>query len=416
MHVRFSPEPIKSTYLVNEPHFISCSTDTYLFKYDMLKGLRKGGTFLLNTAHTGAELEAFLPNKVKRQLAEKEAKFYVVDANKVAYEIGLDRRINTIMQSAFFKLNEQLMPFEKANKLMKEAALETYGRRGMEVVELNYKAIDAGGDLLTKVEVKPEWKALKDDAPKKDDNRPAFVKNLADIVNAIEGDSLPVSAFMDYQDAHMEAGSTAYEKRGIANFVPQWKPETCIQCNACVFACPHAVIRSFIVDENEQKDLPECSLTKPAQGRDMQGKLFSIQISTLDCTGCGVCVEVCPTKPNKSLEMVPIGDELAAGKQQQADHFFNNVTYKDLGSDNMKNAMFRQPLFEFSGACAGCGETPYIKAVTQLFGDRMIIANATGCHRFMVDHSQEHHIQQMNRTRSSRRIHYSKIMLNLDLV
>ena len=379
MHVRFSPEPIRSTYLVNEPNFISCSTDTYLFKYDMLKGLRKGGTFLLNTAHTGLELEAFLPNKVKRQLAEKEAKMFVVDANKVALEIGLGRRTNTIMQSAFFKLNEQLMPFEKANQLMKDAALETYGRRGMEVVELNYKAIDAGGNLLHKVEVKPEWKALKDDVKAEDDKRPAFVKNLADIVNAIEGDSLPVSAFMDYEDAHMEAGSTAYEKRGIANFVPEWKPETCIQCNACVFACPHAVIRSFIVDEDEQKGLPEGTLAKPAQGRDMQGKLFSIQVSPLDCTGCGVCVDVCPTKPNKSLEMKPIGEELAAGKQQQADHFFNHVTYKDLGTDNMKNAMFRQPLFEFSGACAGCGETPYIKAVTQLFGDRMIIANATGC-------------------------------------
>jgi len=378
MHVRFSEEPIRSTYLVNNPHFVSCSTDAYLTKFDMLKGLRKGGTFLLNTHTPVEEIESLLPNKVKRQLAEKEAKFYIVNAVDLAYEIGLGRRINTIMQSAFFKLNEQLMPFDKANKLMKEAALETYGRRGMEIVELNYKAIDAGGDHLVQVEVKPEWKALKDEVVTKDE-RPAFVKNLADIVNAIEGDSLPVSAFMNYQDAHMEQGSTAYEKRGIANFVPEWQDSTCIQCNACVFACPHAVIRSFIVDEEEQKHLPEGAKAIPAQGRDMGEKKFSIQISTLDCTGCGVCVEVCPTKPKKSLEMKAIGEQLAAGTQQVADHFFNNVTYKDLGTDNFKNTNFRQPLFEFSGACAGCGETPYIKAVTQLFGDRMIIANATGC-------------------------------------
>ena len=378
MHVRFSEEPIRSTYLVNNPHFVSCSTDAYLTKFDMLKGLRKGGTFLLNTHTPVEDIETLLPNKVKRQLAEKEAKFYIVNAVDLAYEIGLGRRINTIMQSAFFKLNEQLMPFDKANKLMKEAALETYGRRGMEIVELNYKAIDAGGDHLVKVEVKPEWKALKDEVVVKDE-RPAFVKNLADIVNAIEGDSLPVSAFMNYQDAHMEQGSTAYEKRGIANFVPEWQDSTCIQCNACVFACPHAVIRSFIVDEEEQKHLPEGAKTIPAQGRDMGEKRFSIQISTLDCTGCGVCVEVCPTKPKKSLEMKAIGEQLAAGTQQVADHFFNEVTYKDFGTDNFKNTNFRKPLFEFSGACAGCGETPYIKAVTQLFGDRMIIANATGC-------------------------------------
>ena len=377
MHVRFSEEPIKSTYLVNNPHFVSCSTDSYLTRYDMLKGLRKGGTFLLNTTTPADEIETLLPNRVKRQLAEKEAKMYIINAVDIAHEIGLGRRTNTIMQSAFFKLNQQLMPFEKANKLMKEAALASYGRKGDEIVKLNYQAIDAGGDNLEEVEIKPEWKALKDE-PKEEDNRPAFVKNLASIVNAIEGDSVPVSSFMDYDDGHMAVGSTEYEKRGIANFVPEWNPEKCIQCNQCVFACPHAVIRSFLVDEEEQKDLPEKALHKKATGRDMGKYEFSIQISALDCTGCGVCVEVCPTKP-KSLEMVPIGDELAKGSQEIAEHFFDNVSYKDLGTDNFKNTNFRKPLFEFSGACAGCGETPYIKAITQLFGDRMIIANATGC-------------------------------------
>ena len=340
MHVRFSEEPIRSTYLVNNPHFVSCSTDAYLTKFDMLKGLRKGGTFLLNTHTPVEEIEPLLPNKVKRQLAEKEAKFYIVNAVDLAYEIGLGRRINTIMQSAFFKLNEQLMPFDKANKLMK-AALETYGRRGMEIVELNYKAIDAGGDHLVQVEVKPEWKALKDEVVTKDE-RPAFLKlsghrkSLKEI--HFQYQHLWISRY------YMEQGSTAYEKRGIANPVPNGKIQHVNVTHAYLYVHTQ-VIRSFIVDEEEQKHLPEGAKAIPAQGRDMGEKKFSIQISTLDCTGCGVCVEVCPTKPKKSLEMKAIGEQLAAGTQQVADHFFNNVTYKDLGTDNFKNTNFRQPLF-----------------------------------------------------------------------
>jgi len=377
MHVRFSNKPIRSTYLVNYPQFVSCSADTYLTKYDMLKGLKQGGTFLLNTATSLEDLEAFLPNKVKRQLAQKKAKFYIINAVDLAYQIGLGRRINTIMQSAFFKLNEHLMPYEDANAYMKEYAEKSYGRKGDAVVELNFNAIDAGYKHLVEVLVKPEW-AMLEDEEKIASDRPDFVKKISDIVNAIEGDSLPVSAFLGYEDAHMDNGSAAYEKRGIANFVPEWRSENCIQCNQCVFACPHAVIRAFLPDEQEAANAPEGAKMLQAKGKGMENYKFTIQVSTLDCTECGVCVQVCPT-PNKSLVMVPIGDELAKGSQQTADYFFNEVTYKDMGVDNPKNLSFNQPLFEFSGACAGCGETPYIKALTQLYGDHLVIANATGC-------------------------------------
>ncbi|HPG43577.1 MAG TPA: thiamine pyrophosphate-dependent enzyme, partial [Acholeplasmataceae bacterium] len=318
-----------------------------------------------------------LPNRVKRQLAMKKAKFYIINAVDLAYEIGLGRRINTIMQSAFFKLNEHLLSYEDANKYMKQYAEKSYGRKGEAIVELNHNAIDAGYKHLVAVPVKSEWAVLEDEV-KDNGDRPDFVKKIADIVNAIEGDSLPVSAFLGYEDAHMENGSTAYEKRGIANYVPEWRSENCIQCNQCVFACPHGVIRAFLPDETEAANAPEGAKMLQAKGKGMEGYKFTIQVSTLDCTECGVCVQVCPT-PTKSLAMVPIGDELAKGSQQTADYFFNEVTYKDMGTDNPKNLSFNQPLFEFSGACAGCGETPYIKALTQLFGDHMVFANATGC-------------------------------------
>ncbi|MDR4968908.1 MAG: 2-oxoacid:acceptor oxidoreductase family protein, partial [Acholeplasmataceae bacterium] len=378
MHLRFAKKPIRSTFLVNYPHFVSCSTDTYLQKYDMIKGLREGGTFLLNTTTPVEEIETLLPNRVKRQLAQKKAKFYIINAVDLAYEIGLGRRINTIMQSAFFKLNEQLMDANDANKYMKSYAEKTYGRKGDAIVELNNAAIDAGYKHLIEVDVKKEWAMLTDEVKEDTSNRPDFVRKIADIVNAIEGDSLPVSAFLGYEDAHMENGSSAYEKRGIANFVPEWRAENCIQCNQCVFACPHAVIRGFLADETEAANAPEGAKMLDAKGKDMAGMKFTIQVSTLDCTECGVCVQVCPT-PEKSLAMVPIGDELAKNSQQIADYFFNEVTYKDMGTNNPKNLSFNQPLFEFSGACAGCGETPYIKALTQLYGDHMVFANATGC-------------------------------------
>ena len=377
MHVRFSKKPIRSTYLVNYPQFVSCSTDTYLTKYDMLKGLREGGTFLLNTTTPKEDVGKLLPNKVKRQLAQKKAKFYIINATDLAYEIGLGRRINTIMQSAFFKLNEHLMSSEAANAYMKEYAEKTYGRQGDAVIELNKQAIDAGYKQLVEVQVDPAW-ALLEDAIEDRGDRPDFVKKIADIVNRIEGDSLPVSAFLGYEDAHMENSASRYEKRGIANFVPEWRSENCIQCNQCVFACPHAVIRAFLADDQEVANAPEGTKFINAKGKNMDPYQFTIQISTLDCTECGVCVQVCPT-PEKSLAMVPIGEELAKGAQQTADYFFNEVTYKDLGKENAKSLSFSQPLFEFSGACAGCGETVYIKTLTQLYGDHMVFANATGC-------------------------------------
>ncbi len=378
MHLRFSDKPIRSTYLVNYPNFVSCSTDNYLLKYDMLKGLKSGGTFLLNTQTPLADIEEHLPNRVKRQLAQKKAKFYIINAVDRAYEIGLGRRINTIMQAAFFKLNQHLMTAEDANKYMKEYAKKTYGRKGDAIVKMNYEAIDAGYKDLVEVPVNPDWALLTDEVKEVDESRPDFVKKIADVVNAIEGDSLPVSAFLGYEDAHLENGSTAYEKRGIANFVPEWRSENCIQCNQCVFACPHGVIRAFLADESEAAGAPLDAKMLDAKGKDLAGYKFTIQVSTLDCTECGLCVEVCPTK-EKSLAMVPIGDELAHGAQQTADYFFNEVTYKDLGINNPKNLSFQQPLFEFSGACAGCGETPYIKALTQMYGDHLVIANATGC-------------------------------------
>ncbi len=377
MHVRFSKNPIRSTYLCNHPQFVSCSTDAYLTKYDMLRGLKEGGTFLLNTTVQPDHIEELLPNKVKKQLAQKKAKFYIINAVDLAYEIGLGRRINTIMQSAFFALNETIMNPQEANMYMKEYAEKSYGRKGDSIVEQNFAAIDAGYHSLVEVAVKPEWAMLESEVAH-ETNRPDFVKKIADVVNAIEGYSLPVSAFVGYEDGHMDNGSSAYEKRGIANFVPEWVSENCIQCNQCVFACPHAVIRSFLVDDQELAASPEGAKMLDAKGKGIDQYKFTIQISTLDCTECGVCVQVCPT-PEKSLVMVPIGDELAKGAQQTADYFFNEVTYKNIGDNNPKNLSFNQPLFEFSGACSGCGETPYIKTLTQLFGDHMVIANATGC-------------------------------------
>ncbi len=377
MHVRFSSRPILSTHLVNYPNFVSCSVDNYVHKYDMLKGLKEGGTFLLNTQVPASEIEAFLPNKIKKQLAQKQATFYIINAVDKAYEIGLGRRINTIMQSAFFKLNEHIMPYEQATMYMKDYAKKTYGRKGDALVKLNEDAIDAGEHALIKVDVNPEWALLElETADTK--ARPSFVQKIADIANRIEGDSLPASVFLEYSDGHMPNGTTKYEKRGIANYVPEWNEETCIQCNQCVFACPHAVIRSFLADPSEVQTAPDGTKMVQAKGRGMDSYQFSIQVSTLDCTECGICVEVCPTK-EKSLKMVPIVDELDKGAQDIADYFFDHVTYKHVGDQSMKDISFNQSLFEFSGACAGCGETPYISTLTRMYGENLIIANATGC-------------------------------------
>jgi pyruvate-ferredoxin/flavodoxin oxidoreductase len=300
---------------------------------------------------------------------------------KLAEEAGLGIMINTIMQSAFFALNEQILPYDKAVTLMKKYAKKAYGRKGQDIVDKNYAAIDAGKAGLVKLEVKPEWADLKVETKAAVDNtRPDFVKNIADPVNAIKGYDLPVSVFEGYEDGTMDNGGTAYEKRGIANYVPEWIDDNCIQCNQCAFACPHAVIRPFLLTEEEMANAPEGLKTKKAVGKGLDGLQYKIQISTLDCTGCGVCVEVCPAK-TKALAMSPIHEEIEKGEIDNSEYLFNKVTYKDnlVGKNNAKNSQFAKPLFEFSGACAGCGETPYIKLITQLFGERMQIANATGC-------------------------------------
>ena len=382
-HLRFGPKPINAPYLVSTADFVSCSLESYVGKYDMLAALKDGGTFLLNTVHSKKEIEDYLPNSFKKQLAEKHAKFYIIDAVNLARQIGLGGRTNTILQSAFFKLNEQIMPYETAQELMKKYAFKAYSKKGQAIVDLNYKAIDAGGDALVEVKVKSAWKKLVAEEVVVDQNRPEFVRNVCDPVNAVKGYDLPVSAFNGYEDGTLPSGTAAWEKRGIANFVPQWDPENCIQCNQCAFACPHAVVRPFLATEEEMANAPEGTVVLPAIGKGFEGLKYSIQISTLDCTGCEVCVNTCPGKKGvKALKMVPIQTATEAGQAEQAKYFFENVSYKDSLVDKManpKNSQFAQPLFEFSGACGGCGETPYVKLISQLFGDHMVVANATGC-------------------------------------
>jgi len=382
MHLRFSEKPIRSTYLVNHPHFLSCSKDSYMFKYDLLDGLRDGGTFLLNTIRSEEEIEAFMPDNYKKKLAEKNAKFYIINAVKIAEDIGLGERINTIMQSAFFALNEHIIPYDKAQELMKDYAKKTYERKGEKVVKQNYEAIDSGKEGIVEVSVKPEWKDLeiKEETGESED-KPKYVKEIAEPVNTLKGYDLPTSAFEDYFDGTMEQGSTAYEKRGIANYVPEWIEENCIQCNQCAFACPHGVIRPYLLTEEEMENAPDDMVTLDARGKGIDDLKYRIQVSTLDCTGCGVCVSVCPAKPEKALKMSPIAEEIEKGEVENSKYLYEEVSPKDhlVQKTNAKNSQFAKPLFEFSGACAGCGETPYIKLVTQLFGERMMIANATGC-------------------------------------
>ena len=387
-HLRFSPEPIRSTYLVTQADFVACSLDTYVEKYDMLSSLKENGTFLLNTTKPVEELIAYLPNSFKAELAKKNAKFYIIDATSLAREIGLGNRTNTIMQSAFFKLNEQIMDYERAQDLMKKYAYKAYSKKGDAIVQLNYKAIDTGAEGLVEIKVDPAWATLKPEKKKVNKDLPEFVSKIANPINAVKGYDLPVSAFLGYEDGTMISGTTAYEKREISTFVPVWNPQNCIQCNQCAFVCPHAVVRPFLVTEEEQKDAPKTAQYLNAIGKGLEGLKYTIQISAADCTGCEVCVNQCPGRKDKdgnvqkALSMVNV-DELHHNKTyKDSEYFFNNVSYKTDLVDitaNAKNSQFAQPLFEFSGACGGCGETPYVKLITQLFGDRMVVANATGC-------------------------------------
>ena len=378
-HLRFGHEPIKSTYLINEADFISCSKQSYVHSYDLLRGLVKGGKFLLNTNWSVEELEENLPAEMKRYLANNNIDFYTIDATKIAQEIGLGGRTNMIMQSAFFKL-ANVIDIDEAIEHLKAAIVRDYGRKGDHIVEMNYKAVEQGIDALNKIEVPAEWANAKDEVVAEENTEmPDFIRDVVIPMNRQEGDDLPVSTFVGKEDGVFPHGTTAYEKRGIAVEVPQWKMENCIQCNQCSLVCPHAVIRPFLVSEEEKANAPENFETKKAMGKGMEDVEFRIQISPLDCTGCGNCADVCPAK-EKALVMVPLEEEYEV-QAENWKYAIENVSVKaDRMSDTtLKGSQFKQPLLQFSGACAGCGETPYAKLVTQLFGDRMIVANATGC-------------------------------------
>jgi pyruvate-ferredoxin/flavodoxin oxidoreductase len=376
-HLRFGDKPIRSPYLVNTPDFVACHVPSYLQKYDMLKGLKKGGTFLLNSIWDAEETKKRLPDHMKKYLAENKINFYMINATAIAEELGLGTRTNTIMQAAFFKL-ANVIPYEKAESEMKKFIYKSYGRKGESVVNMNYAAVDKGSGV-TKVEIPAEWANIKVTQEKDNRNIPEFIRNVMEPINAMKGDDLPVSAFLGREDGTFPSGTSAYEKRGIAVNVPEWQPGECIQCNQCSYVCPHAAIRPFLLTEEELAKAPEG--TKTIQG--IPGALkqykFKVQVSVLDCTGCSNCADVCPSK-KKALIMKPLETQLA--EVERWTYMHEKVGYKDTVVDkfvNVKNSQFSQPLFEFSGACSGCGETPYIKAITQLFGDRMIVANATGC-------------------------------------
>ncbi|MFW5861456.1 MAG: pyruvate:ferredoxin (flavodoxin) oxidoreductase [Spirochaetota bacterium] len=376
-HLRFGEQPIRSTYLVNNPDFVACHVPAYLEKYDMLSGLKKGGTFLFNSIWDEEETKQKLPDHIKRYLADNDIRFYIINATEIADRIGLPGRTNTIMQAAFFKLSN-VIPYDMAEKKMKDAIEDTYGRKGEEIVKKNVAAVEEGANNVHEVKVPDEWKSIQVKEAKDERNIPDFVKKIAEPINLQKGDDLPVSAFVDWADGSFPPGTTAYEKRGIAINTPEWQPDNCIQCNQCAYVCPHAVIRPFLLDDNEAKGMPSNVVTLDAKGKGLEGYQFRIQISPLDCTGCGNCADVCPSK-EKALIMKPL--ETQMDQAPIWDYFVENVSYKDnlVKKTTVKGSQFCQPLFEFHGACAGCGETPYIKLITQLYGDRMMIANATGC-------------------------------------
>lgn len=378
-HLRFGDEPIRSTYLVTTPDFVACHVPAYLHQYDVLKGLKKGGSFLLNSLWDEHEVANHLPDAMKKYLADHEIDFYIINGTRIGQELGLGNRTNTIMQSAFFKITG-VIPYELAVKEMKAAIDKSYGKKGEAVVSMNYAAVDAGGreGNLVKVRIPNEWKNIKADTSVHNaSNRPEFIHNVVDVMNAQKGDDLPVSAFNGREDGSFPAGTAKFEKRGIAVDVPEWIADNCIQCNQCAYVCPHAAIRPFLLTDAELEAAPAGTATKPAIGKELAGYKFRIQVSPLDCTGCSNCADVCPAK-TKALVMKPL--ETQQAEEVRWEYMDKKVGYKTLVEpNNVKNSQFQQPLFEFSGACAGCGETPYIKLITQLFGERMMIANATGC-------------------------------------
>ena len=375
-HLRFGDHEIRSPYLVNTPDFVACHVPSYLGKYDMLKGLKKGGTFLLNSVWDEEETKQRLPNSMKKFMADNEIGFYMINATLLAEEIGLGNRTNTIMQSAFFKI-ANVIPYDQAVEQMKKMIVKSFGMKGEVIINMNYSAVKAGGDVQ-KVEVPAEWKALSYEEDVDNRDIPDFIKNVCEPINNQNGDDLPVSAFVGREDGTFPAGTTEYEKRGIAVNVPEWQSENCIQCNQCAYVCPHAAIRPFLLTEDELKNAPEGTEIQKGKGGIKEFD-FRIQVSVLDCTGCGNCAQVCPSK-EKSLIMKTLESQMV--EVERWNYMDKKVGYKETvlpKEKSVKNSQFAQPLFEFSGACAGCGETPYIKLITQLYGDRMMIANATGC-------------------------------------
>lgn len=379
-HLRFGDHPIRSTYLVNTPNFVACHVQAYLRMYDVTRGLRENGTFLLNTVWGAEELAKHLPNRVKRYFAQKNITVYYINATQIALEIGLGNRTNTILQSAFFRITG-VIPVDLAIEQMKKFIVKSYGKKGEDVVNKNYAAVDRGGEY-EKVTVDAAWANLPDDE-KTESKAPEFVENVVKVINAQAGDDLPVSAFSGIEDGTWPAGTAKYEKRGVSAFVPVWNSENCIQCNKCAYVCPHASIRPFVLDEAELAASPykageTLEMKVPAA---MKGMHFRMQVDVLDCLGCGNCVDVCPGNKNgKALSMSDLESQL--GEAPRWDYCAENVKSKqhlvDIKS-NVKNSQFATPLFEFSGACSGCGETPYVKLISQLFGDREMVSNATGC-------------------------------------
>ena len=378
-HLRFGDHPIRSTYLVNTPNFVACHVQAYLRMYDVTRGLRENGTFLLNTVWNGEELAKHLPNKVKRYFAQKNITVYYINATQIALEIGLGNRTNTILQSAFFRITG-VIPVDLAIEQMKKFIVKSYGKKGEDVVNKNYAAVDRGGEY-TQLAVDPSWANLPDDEVVAN-NDPAFINEVVRPINAQDGDLLKVSAFEGIEDGTWHQGTAKYEKRGVAAFVPVWEPDNCIQCNKCAYVCPHASIRPFVLDAAEQAAAPFSNSLK-ATGKQFEGMQFRIQVDVLDCLGCGNCADVCPGNPKKggkALKMAALETQLAEAPNW--DFCAEKVSSKQHLVDikaNVKNSQFATPLFEFSGACSGCGETPYVKLITQLFGDREMVANATGC-------------------------------------
>jgi pyruvate-ferredoxin/flavodoxin oxidoreductase len=378
-HLRFGKQGIKSPYYVTSADYIACHNQSYVYKYDLLKGIKKGGTFVLNCQWAAEELGEKLPAAMKQALAKNEVQFYIIDGVAIGQEIGLGSRINMIMQAAFFKL-ANVIPVEDAIAYLKDSVVKTYGKKGQNLVDMNVAAIDQGVSALIKVDVPASWADTDNaqTAAAAATAEPEFITNILHPMNAMEGDDLPVSTLLGREDGTHPVGTACFEKRGIAVLVPEWQMENCIQCNQCSYVCPHAAIRPFLMNEDETKNAPETFTAKKALGKEAAGLQYRIQVSPLDCTGCGNCAEVCPAKV-KALVMKPADEQI----ERQAENWTYAVALSDKSDlfklTTVKNSQFAQPLLEFSGACPGCGETAYVKLITQLFGDRMMVANATGC-------------------------------------